>query len=446
MRIMASDEYEEAPHRTLKVVVFLAVLVGGAYYYKTNGQKEEEVRVPPPIDPGPELVVSAEDVDLEEGVTETPGEALAALGVGLALENPAALMAQIAESLQAGEVAAAIRLIGKEGLAADQAELLAKLTRESRIKLRAQNPIQEVGELEINRRGRWALNLEDHERRIFFDLLRGPDRKWRVERVMVPEIGVQEGGVPRAVLVDSLGIADAFLQAVLRQDFESAKSFVAGDRVSDAKIAGLCIVFEEGHYRMRQKHPLRGLYNRETTAGFLANVEDREGGSPAQFGINLQREDPAAPWRVKEVNLDELLANYATKVAGGDVYYTPLVKNPNGGDTLVLYFDFDKKNLEEKSERQLGIVVLLLQLDPSKKINISGHTDGFGTEDYNRKLSGERAETVKTFLIGQGVPREQILTEALGKTRPRRPNTTRSGEDDPSGRRANRRTEIYLDF
>ena len=51
-----------------------------------------------------------------------------------------------------------------------------------------------------------------------------------------------------------------------------------------------------------------------------------------------------------------------------------------------------------------------------------------------------------TGVIESGVPAAQIVTEAFGKTSPRRPNTTKSGEDDPSGRRANRRTEIYLDF
>jgi outer membrane protein OmpA-like peptidoglycan-associated protein len=40
----------------------------------------------------------------------------------------------------------------------------------------------------------------------------------------------------------------------------------------------------------------------------------------------------------------------------------------------------------------------------------------------------------------------QIITLAKGQTQPRRPNFTESGADDPAGRRANRRAEIYLDF
>ena len=45
-----------------------------------------------------------------------------------------------------------------------------------------------------------------------------------------------------------------------------------------------------------------------------------------------------------------------------------------------------------------------------------------------------------------GVPHGQIETIALGKTQPRRPNTTVGGADNPDGRRVNRRAEIYLDF
>ena len=147
-----------------------------------------------------------------------------------------------------------------------------------------------------------------------------------------------------------------------------------------------------------------------------------------------------------EINLDELLADYANRVAGGDVYYTPLLKNPDGGDTIVLYFEFDEDALAPRSKRQLEIVALVLSTDPEKKIRISGHTDSLGSEDYNRGLSRQRAESVRRHLIECGVGAEQIVTEALGKSRPRRPNLTATGEDNPTGRRANRRTEIYLDF
>jgi OOP family OmpA-OmpF porin len=133
-------------------------------------------------------------------------------------------------------------------------------------------------------------------------------------------------------------------------------------------------------------------------------------------------------------------------VAGGDVYYSPLVKNPKGGDTLVLYFGFNEDNLAPRTQRQLEIVAQILKTDANKQLTISGHTDALGTEEYNKKLSARRATIVKDFLVKTGVREDQIITVASGQSQPRRPNFTESGEDNPEGRRANRRSEIYLDF
>jgi outer membrane protein OmpA-like peptidoglycan-associated protein len=149
---------------------------------------------------------------------------------------------------------------------------------------------------------------------------------------------------------------------------------------------------------------------------------------------------------VSEINLDQLLADYARRVAGGDVYYSPLVKNPAGGDTLALYFEFDEDEMNPRTRRQLEIVSLILMADPGKKLTLSGHTDSLGTEDYNKSLSSRRADVVRDFLIKAGVSSAQIVSLAKGASQPRRPNVTETGEDNPEGRRANRRTEIYLDF
>lgn len=424
------------------LVVFLMVSVAILLFLKgcpgSSGEIAEESVVTEVL----------EVIDPEAGVEESSEEALETLGVGVDMKNPAALMAEIAETIRAGDLAAFTRLIGEEGMTDEQAKRLAELIAGSGLSLRKENAVREVGELEINRRTRWALRMEEEGRRIFFDLVRKDDGKWKVERVFLPESLAREPGSPgeRPLTQDALGISDSFLQAVLRQDFEKAKSYVAEDGVSDARIAGLCIIFEEGDYSMKKERPLRGLFNRGNAAGFLANVEDRGGEKAAQFGITLQREEEKEPWQIEEINLDQLLADYADRVAGGDVHYTPLLKNPNGGDTIVLYFDFDKEELEPRSERQLDIVVGLLKVDVKKKVRITGHTDGFGSAEYNRALSAKRAKAVKEFLIRRGLPEDQVVTEALGKTQPRLPNMTQTGEDNPDGRRVNRRTEIYLDF
>ena len=102
--------------------------------------------------------------------------------------------------------------------------------------------------------------------------------------------------------------------------------------------------------------------------------------------------------------------------------------------------------MSPRTRRQLEIVAAMLKADAAKKITLSGHTDALGTKEYNNQLSASRADVVRDFLTAQGVPADQIVTLAKGASQPRRPNVTESGEDNPEGRRANRRTEIYLDF
>jgi len=102
--------------------------------------------------------------------------------------------------------------------------------------------------------------------------------------------------------------------------------------------------------------------------------------------------------------------------------------------------NYDSAELTPRLERQLKIVSLLLKGDSGKRIQISGHADALGSDGYNDSLSGARAKTVTQYLSSQGVNREQIITLAEGESRPLQTNETESG------RRANRRTEIYLDF
>ena len=391
-----------------------------------------------PFDAEPRPVVVPENTV----APATPEEMLVSAGMGVAELDPEVLLRRIGASLERADVGEATSLIGRKALDESHLKGLQALAERGDFRLHAVNPVMEIGELQANRKARWALNPEGGERaRIYFDLRREKTGSWRVEDLTLP--GEDAG---RGVFVDALGITHAFLQAALDQEFDDAKSFVAPDQVSDAKIAGLCIIFEEARYRLRARKPLRAMFHRELTAAFIAHVENDKGEKAADVGVTLQRASGDQPWRVTEINLESLLADYADRMAGGDVHYTPLVKNPTGGDTLILYFGFDEDGLTPRTRRQLDIVAGLLKIDSDKKLTLSGHTDSLGTDQYNQTLSARRAKTVKEYLLGVEVPPSQIVALAEGEAKPRRPNVTEDGQDNPSGRRANRRTEIYLDF
>jgi outer membrane protein OmpA-like peptidoglycan-associated protein len=106
-------------------------------------------------------------------------------------------------------------------------------------------------------------------------------------------------------------------------------------------------------------------------------------------------------------------------------------------------FDFDKSTLRPEAGPALGKVVAVLQSYPKAAVLIEGHTDGKGNDQYNQRLSEQRANSVRQWLVEHGVA-TAMTTRGWGKTRPIAPNTKPNGADDPDGRQKNRRVEITV--
>ena len=422
----------KAPHWFLVLAGVLAVSALALWFIrpgvpqKSQDKPQAPTLMPTPAEPAP----SAEPIAADAKPTQAVIVASDA--------NPAELVRRIAAALESGDVSVLEKLLGDSRLDDASREALRSLLA-AKPRLAQGGGIREMGELELNKRTRWVLALEGGGRMVL-DLINDAGL-WSVEKFVLP---AQEGVT--TAQDDSLAVADAFLQSVLNQRFEIARTHVDTKSVSDAKIVGLCILFEEGMYQLRKSKPLRSMLQKPDIAGYLANIEATDGSQDAGFALTLQNSGSPAKWLVSEINLDRLLADYARRVADGDVYYSPLVKNPAGGDTLALYFGFDEDEVNPRTLRQLEIVSKILRADPDKKITLSGHTDALGTRDYNDSLSGRRAAVVRDLLIEAGVSTTQIVTVAKGSSQPRRPNVTEGGVDNPDGRKVNRRTEIYLDF
>lgn len=101
-------------------------------------------------------------------------------------------------------------------------------------------------------------------------------------------------------------------------------------------------------------------------------------------------------------------------------------------------FRFNQATLTAQAEERLDKVVQKLKAHPKIQIEVVGHTDSKGTAAYNLKLSKERAQSVKRYLVEHGIDPSRITTKGQGETQPIAPNTT------PEGRAKNRRVEIHI--
>ncbi|MBK1790289.1 OmpA family protein [Persicirhabdus sediminis] len=338
-----------------------------------------------------------------------------------------------------GDISAVLQALGDSGLTSDQQQKVAALAKAAKLKSRLKRVAPQDGMEEV-----WELELENGETLQFAKV----GEKYEVLPA-APASGQQpaeaDGQPELAAKTGSEAVAGSFVKAVSELDVERARGFIDLSKVSYAKLVGMCILFEEGEYGLRDRMPVRKMFERETRAGYLVHLRDKAGTS-AMFALSLERADASDTWKVVEVNLDKLLENYSQQYAGGDSYYTPLVVNPKGGDSVLVYFDYEEKELTPRSKRQLSVVGDILKQDRVKTLVISGHTDALGSDAYNLNLSQQRALAVKAYFVELGVPEAQIKTKSLGRMAPRAPNTKDDGSDDPIGRRANRRAEILLDF
>lgn len=107
-------------------------------------------------------------------------------------------------------------------------------------------------------------------------------------------------------------------------------------------------------------------------------------------------------------------------------------------------FDFDKSSIQSGGRTVLDRLADLIAASADGEIIIEGHTDSKGDDEYNRRLSQQRAEAVKLYLEGKGVAPNRMKTIGLGEARPIAPNAQRDGSDDEEGRQRNRRVEVIL--
>ncbi len=104
-----------------------------------------------------------------------------------------------------------------------------------------------------------------------------------------------------------------------------------------------------------------------------------------------------------------------------------------------IYFDFNQTSFKIASYKELNKLARLLKENATYRVEIAGHTDNVGSNDYNQQLSHRRAVTVINYLISRGIDASRLIAQGYGETQP-----MASNDDEKEGRELNRRTEFRI--
>jgi len=169
------------------------------------------------------------------------------------------------------------------------------------------------------------------------------------------------------------------------------------------------------------------------------------GFSPAVNGGSYNQDVPGLGWYVFNATAEGYL-NATDSVQVVDDSTIPTVKNIYMTEIEVgmtvrlknIYFDFDKTSLKQESFVELNKVVDFLKHNAKVSIEISGHTDSKGSDEYNLNLSQGRSQSVVDYLISQGIDAARLQAHGYGETKPIDTNET------DEGRANNRRVEFTI--
>jgi len=96
--------------------------------------------------------------------------------------------------------------------------------------------------------------------------------------------------------------------------------------------------------------------------------------------------------------------------------------------TKYINFDFNKSTLKASSYPKLEQMVQIMNEYPDYSLSIAGHTDSKGDDNYNLKLSYERAASARAYMLSKGIPAERIEARGYGETKPVADNKTAAGQ------------------
>lgn len=110
-----------------------------------------------------------------------------------------------------------------------------------------------------------------------------------------------------------------------------------------------------------------------------------------------------------------------------------------------IQFGFDSDAMDESVIAEAQRVFEVMHKNPGIRLQLTGHTDAVGADDYNQRLSEQRAQSIADYLIANGIQSSRLNVTAAGETRPIAINKYEDGTDSPDGRQLNRHVSLKFE-
>ncbi|MFI5264366.1 MAG: OmpA family protein, partial [Candidatus Kapaibacterium sp.] len=133
-----------------------------------------------------------------------------------------------------------------------------------------------------------------------------------------------------------------------------------------------------------------------------------------------------------------VLFDLSDTITGSKAIHDVLLCREGEKIRLLVFFDYDKAELQPSSFPELDRAARLVKESPTMTVEIAGYTDSKGSEEYNQDLSERRANAVRTYLLSKNIDAERIVAKGYGKKNPVASNETETG------RAENRRVEFVI--
>lgn len=169
-----------------------------------------------------------------------------------------------------------------------------------------------------------------------------------------------------------------------------------------------------------------------------------QGGGSFEFSITSTK---PKDYRLSVEQEGYVFQNLTLKVEGATVKEKTITKTIEMRKLVVgvvsvlrnVYFDFDKATFKTEAYPELNKLETMMKQNENLQVEISGHTDSFGSNLINKKISERRANAVKSFLTSKGIDPRRVKTVGYGEERP-----LVSNDDEAEGRQFNRRVEFKV--